>query len=108
MVLSSLPASSIRTLRSRARRISLGYLEVFYLANDLGVNRLGVIVSKKVSKKAVDRNRAKRLVREAVRGFILGPTTNFDYLIIVRSAEILEKSPRDMETTLQGALPKKS
>jgi len=39
----------------------------YFKPNQLGFPRAGFIVSKKVSKKAVERNRAKRLMREVFR-----------------------------------------
>ncbi len=39
----------------------------YFCPNDLGYPRAGFIASKKVSKRAVDRNRAKRLMREVFR-----------------------------------------
>lgn len=43
------------------------YFSVFARRNALGRSRLGVVVGKKVAARAVDRNRLKRLVREAYR-----------------------------------------
>jgi len=43
------------------------YLFLKYLGNGTDKTKVGFIVSKKVSKSAVSRNRAKRLMREAVR-----------------------------------------
>ena len=55
------------------------------LARAAGPARLGVIVSKKIVARAVDRNRAKRMVRETFRvvGRDLPPT---DVVVQVRSA----------------------
>ncbi len=38
-----------------------------YRANELGQARLGLAISKRVAKRAVERNRIKRLVRESFR-----------------------------------------
>lgn len=49
-------------------------LVVFVRRNDLGRHRLGITVSRKFSSRAVHRNRAKRLLREAFR--INAPSLN--------------------------------
>jgi ribonuclease P protein component len=40
---------------------------LFVLANELGQHRLGITASRKMARRAVQRNRAKRLIREAFR-----------------------------------------
>jgi ribonuclease P protein component len=50
-----------------AKRAGDRHLTIFYTANELNHPRLGLAVSKKVSKLAVDRNRIKRLARETFR-----------------------------------------
>ncbi len=67
----------------------------YFLENDLGFPRAGFIASKKVSKKAVERNRAKRLMREVFRlnKHRLKP---YDFVFIARKG-ILGKSYRDVE-----------
>lgn len=49
------------------RRSRHSYMGVMAIPNDLGHFRLGLAVSRKVSKKAVVRNRIKRVARELFR-----------------------------------------
>lgn len=49
------------------RRGRHSLIGIVALANDLGYPRLGLAVSRKVSRKAVIRNRIKRILREAFR-----------------------------------------
>lgn len=49
------------------RSKSSALFQVFAIPNDLGFARLGLVVSKKVAKRAVPRNYIKRLVREGFR-----------------------------------------
>jgi ribonuclease P protein component len=51
--------------------------------NELGFNRLGLSVSKKVGK-AVLRNRIKRLLREAIKKLLQGVTLNYDFVLVAR------------------------
>ena len=49
------------------KRLGLEGFELIYGPNGLGYPRIGYIVSKKVSSKAVNRNRIKRIFREYFR-----------------------------------------
>jgi ribonuclease P protein component len=52
----------------RFRRAQRGTrLDIFFRQNDLGFSRLGLVVPKRVLSRAVDRNRAKRVIRELFR-----------------------------------------
>ena len=65
-------------------------------SNDLDINRFGIIVSKKASKKAVERNKIKRQIRAIIRSKSL--KKGYDCLVIALpkieslSHEEIEKS----------------
>jgi len=56
-----------RRVFQNARRSSDRYFTVLYLGNDRSRARLGMAIAKKALKRAVDRNRVKRVVRESFR-----------------------------------------
>jgi ribonuclease P protein component len=56
---------------------------VFVRANALAWSRIGIIVSRKVAGRAVDRNRIKRLVRETFRQKQAG-FTGHDLVVLAR------------------------
>lgn len=62
-----LNARDFKYVFDEPKRSSTAMLLVLSRLNDLGFARLGLIVSKKCEKRAVGRNRLKRLVRESFR-----------------------------------------
>jgi ribonuclease P protein component len=57
----------LREITRQGRRIRDGLFSVHTRANNLGHARLGLTVSRRVSTKAVVRNRIKRCIRESFR-----------------------------------------
>ena len=60
-------AGDFAALRHASGRFGGRCFSVRYKVNTLGQPRLGLAISKRVSKRAVERNRIKRLVRESFR-----------------------------------------
>jgi ribonuclease P protein component len=58
-------SAEFRAVYEGGRRFDGRLMTVFVLANRLGEHRQGITASRKMSRKAVERNRAKRLLREA-------------------------------------------
>lgn len=102
-------------LRSRAeftvvqnggRRAAGKYLTLLGRPNSLGKDRLGLIASKRVGG-AVERNRAKRRVRELFRNEPTrdAGTVGFDFVVIVRR-ELVQAPFRAIAADFQAALGK--
>lgn len=70
--------------------------------NDLGLTRLGVLISTKVSKKAVIRNHFKRQIREVVKTELPRIKEGKDLVVIV-FPEILDKKFEDIKFFLESA-----
>lgn len=70
---------------AEAKRIVSAYFILLYLENALDHSRLGLAISKKHVKKAVDRNRIKRQIREYFRHH-QDRCGNLDIVIISRHA----------------------
>jgi len=61
-----------------------------FLPNSLPHSRVAVLVGKKLARRAVDRNRIRRRVREVARLHFDKIPTGFDLLIVAREIKLLE------------------
>jgi ribonuclease P protein component len=87
----------VRTARSRGRAIADGPLVLRYLPNvsDPPRNRYGVVAGRK-SGGSVQRNRLKRVTREALRGLHPDLRRGYDLVVIIRGT--VEELPGSGET----------
>lgn len=72
-----------------------------YLGNGLDYAKIGFIVSKKVSKKAVERNKIRRRLREATRNVNLKKGLN---IIIIALSKIKDVSYIEIEADIKNIL----
>ena len=85
---------------NKGKFINSDLISVRFLDNNTDDTRVGFIVSKKVSKKAVLRNRVKRKLREVMRANMEKIKGGFDIIITAKSIE-LEKIDKTLEELLK-------
>ena len=76
-------------------------LALYIRPNRLGVNRLGITVSKKIGK-AVVRNRAKRILRAGFRLLLPQLKPGYDFVLVARNSTPRKKM-QDIYQALYGA-----
>ncbi len=78
----------IELLYRTGRRLTTPHLRLFWASNLIPNDRLTVVISKKISKKATQRNRLRRIIRECIRATHTNvhPTaTGHDIVMVVRA-----------------------
>lgn len=99
--------SSLRFVYQRGKTIRTPYFGLRYVINGRQtVYRLAVVVSRKVSKSAVIRNRIRRRVYEVVRQIDQGIISPFDVTINVYSAELASMSHEELVALIHEQLQK--
>ena len=71
----------------QGKRTSTHAFMIHYLENDLEYGRLGIRIAKKKIKKAVERNRIKRIAREVFRN---GRFNGIDMVLVLRNEKKFE------------------
>ncbi|MBU1119294.1 ribonuclease P protein component [Patescibacteria group bacterium] len=75
------------------------FLSLKCAPNQQSASRFTFLVGTKISKKAVERNRVKRQLREITRGLLPNIVNGFDVLVFVRQ-DIIGKKYEDLAQTL--------
>ncbi|MEE8482375.1 MAG: ribonuclease P protein component [Acidiferrobacterales bacterium] len=75
------------------------YFAVYACPNNEQTPRLGLVVSRRVSTRAVDRNRIKRQIRENFRQSV-AELKNLDYVVVARNA-VLKETGAALHASLQ-------
>lgn len=74
-------------------------LGIKIVSNNLAYNRFGILVSNKVSQKAVERNKIKRQIREIIRLNLNKLKQGYD-CVVITSRLILNKEYSDIKNSL--------
>lgn len=90
---------------SKGVYFSGSFLALKAVKNNMSVSRFGFIVSNKISKKAVKRNRIKRLLRESVRLSQKNIKSGFDLMFISKSG-IADKKFEEVNLSVEKLLKK--
>ena len=98
--------SDFQRVRQQGHSISSRLLILAWMPNDLAQVRIGIVVSKRISKHAVVRNHIKRLLGEAIRAFLPELSGGWDVILSARSSILTADLPtlrQDVGTLLRRA-----
>lgn len=88
----------------KGKRVGARQFNINVLPNRQTYTRVGVVVGKKFSKKAVERNRAKRIFREAVKAIYDDIRQGQDIVIFVKNSDSTEPKLEALKTELKKVL----
>lgn len=96
----------VRYVYQKGKTIRSQKMSLIYLDNSRGFTRVAVVVSKKVEKSAVQRNKIRRRVYEALRVNFDGVPKKRDYIFVVYNKEIKNIAFSELEKILGTLLSK--
>ena len=79
-------------------------ISLVHNVNDRGFQRFAVTVSKKVARTAVDRNRIRRRVYEAIRLELPGFTAKKDNIFVIYSKDIIKMDFEELKALIHSLL----
>jgi ribonuclease P protein component len=91
---------------TNSRLLAVPHFVLKEKANGLRVNRFGIVVSKKIDKRAVERNQIKRFYRQTLEELNGNIGPGHDILLIVKK-KILDGDKEENRSTIEKFLSKK-
>lgn len=89
----------------RGRFQSTALFSINYLPGKKNVSRVGIVVSKKITKKATERNLIKRRIREVVQEIYPTIKNNYDIVISVKKP-VMDANFDTIKTTIKDMFTK--
>ena len=90
----------VKYVYQHGKTVRAGQMSLVFVPNEKGFTRVAVVVSKKVEKSAVGRNRMRRRVYEIIRqNFDLVPK-KMDYVFVVFSRDVMKMPTAKLEELL--------
>ena len=99
-------SSEFQRVRQQGRHLVSRLLILAWVPNNRDALRIGFVVSKRISKRAVERNYSKRLLSEAIRPLLPELPTGWDIVLSARNpagAADLDTLKQDIVSLLQKA-----
>ena len=90
----------VRYVYQKGKTIRKPKMSLVFTDNTRGFTRVAVVVSKKVDKSAVGRNKIRRRVYEAIRLNFDDLPKKRDYIFVIYSKDFLKMSFREIESIL--------
>lgn len=90
----------VRYVYQKGKTIRTPNMSLIFADNTRGFTRVAVVVSKKIEKSAVGRNRIRRRIYEALRVNLEQVPKKRDYIFVVFSNKVLEMSFKELEGVL--------
>lgn len=90
----------VRYVYRNGKTVRTPKMSLIFADNKKGFTRIAVVVSKKVEKSAVGRNRMRRRIYEALRLNMEYIPKERDYIFVVFSKEVLKMPFKDLESLL--------
>ena len=94
----------VRYVYSKGKTIRTPTMSLGYCDNTRGFQRFAVVVSKKVMKSAVGRNRIRRRVYEAIRSELTWYDHQKDCIFVIYDARIINAPFRDIQKQIHSLL----
>lgn len=99
-----LPTLQIEKVKKKGRMIQRKAFGIcLYKRDDTEISRFGFIVSTRISKRATERNRIKRILREAIQSMLFDIKSSFDILFLAKKV-LVDMSTDDILHEVKNAL----
>ncbi|MBR2803143.1 ribonuclease P protein component [Candidatus Saccharibacteria bacterium] len=90
----------VKYVYKHGKTIRKSKMSLIFMPNERGFTRIAVVVSKKIDKRAVVRNRIRRQIYEALRRNMDLIPNKHDYIFVVYSRDVTKMKVNELEKLL--------